>query len=79
MRNRRQKRAQQMYSSELMKVSVPAGDGSQQSSTFTHVYHGPVPKYHTQAYSKHKQKIWHNNKNNTRSPNSSTKKSPTRK
>jgi hypothetical protein len=59
-----------------MKVSVPVEDRSQQSSTFNH---GPVPKYHTQAYSKHKQKIGHNNKNNTHSPNSSTKNSPIRK
>jgi hypothetical protein len=68
-----QKRAQQMYSSELTEVSVPAGDGSQQSSTFTRVHHGPVPKYHSQAYTKHKQKIRHNNKNSTHSPNSCTK------
>jgi hypothetical protein len=54
MRNWWQKRAQQMYSSKLMEVSVPTGDGSQQSSTFTHVHRGPVPKYHTQAYAKHK-------------------------
>jgi hypothetical protein len=73
MRSWWQKRAQQTYSSELMEVSVPAEDGSQQSSTFTRVHHRPVTKYHTQAYIKHKQKIMHYNKNNTHSPNSSTK------
>jgi hypothetical protein len=61
-RNRWQKRAQQMYSSELTEVIVPAKNGSQQSSIFTHVLHGPVPKYHTQAYTMHKQKIRHNTK-----------------
>jgi hypothetical protein len=68
-----QKHTQQTYSSELTEVSVPAEEKSQQSSTSTHVHHGPVPKHHTQAYTKYKQKIRHNNKNNTRSPNSSTK------
>jgi hypothetical protein len=52
-----------MYSSELTEVSVPTEDRSYQSSTFTHVHHGPVPKYHTQAHTKHKQKIRYNNKN----------------
>jgi hypothetical protein len=51
-----------MYCTKLTEVSVPAEDKSQQSSTFTHVHHGPVPKYHTQGYTKHKQKIRHNNK-----------------
>jgi hypothetical protein len=29
----------------LTRVSVPAEDGSYQSSFFTHVHKGPVPKY----------------------------------
>jgi hypothetical protein len=29
----------------LTRVSVPAEDGSHQSSFFTHVHKGPVPKY----------------------------------
>jgi hypothetical protein len=45
----------QTYSIDLMQVTVNAKDGSQQSSTFTHVYQGPVPKYPTHAYTKHKQ------------------------
>jgi hypothetical protein len=50
-----QKCAQQTYSSELTRVSVPAEDESQRSSTFTHVLQGPVSKYPTHAYTKHKQ------------------------
>jgi hypothetical protein len=45
----------QMYSIDLTQISVPAEDGSQQSSTFTQVHQGPVPKYLTHAYTKHKQ------------------------
>jgi hypothetical protein len=45
----------QTYSIDLMQVSVTAEDGSQQSSTFTHVRHGLIPKYPTHAYTKHKQ------------------------
>jgi hypothetical protein len=44
-RSRWQKLAQQTYSSELTRASVPAEDGSQQLSTFTHVHQGPVSKY----------------------------------
>jgi hypothetical protein len=54
-RSRWEKRTQQMFSSELMRVSVPAEDGSHQSSTFTHAPIGPKPKYPTHAYTKHKQ------------------------
>jgi hypothetical protein len=44
----------QTYSINLTRVSVLTEDGSHQSSTFTHVHQGPVPKYHTPAYTKHK-------------------------
>jgi hypothetical protein len=44
-RNQWQKHAQQSFSSDLMWVSVPAEDRSQQSSTFTHANKGPVLKY----------------------------------
>jgi hypothetical protein len=40
---------------DLTQVNVTTEDRSQQSSTFTHVYKGPVPKYPTHAYSNHKQ------------------------
>jgi hypothetical protein len=45
----------QMFSIDLMRVSVPTEDGSPQSSTFTHVHQRSVPKYHTLAYTKTKQ------------------------
>jgi hypothetical protein len=45
----------QTYSNNLTQVSIPAKDGSQQSSTFTQVHQRPVSKYPTHAYTKHKQ------------------------
>jgi hypothetical protein len=45
----------QTYSIDLTQVSIPVEDGSQQSSTFTHVHQGQVPKYPTHTYTKHKQ------------------------
>jgi hypothetical protein len=58
-RSQLQKHAQHTYSSELTRVSVPVEDGSQQSSTFTHVHQGPVPKYPPMSILILKKKIRH--------------------
>jgi hypothetical protein len=66
-RSRWQNHAQQMIFRDLMRVSVPTKDGSQQSSIFTHIHQGPVSKYPLMLI------LSINNKINTRHPNSFNK------
>jgi hypothetical protein len=73
-----QKHPQHTLFSELTQVSVPAKDGSQWPSTFTHAYIGPalncpIMPIKDQHRSAHSTRIIRNNKINIRHPNSSTK------